>query len=116
MHPRVLLRTHYQANEPRLVIATATRCSSPTESRSEDTIAAALEKWAHDNAYTLSTPGAVYAVGNARQLGLLNKSNRWTSSGLAFAFLNRQLPPRVGEESRSLTPVEERLYLKLYLA
>lgn len=117
MRPRILLRTHYQADEPRLIIAIVTeRCSSPTESRSEEAIAAALERWARKNNYTVSTPAVVYAVDNARHLGLLDNSNRWTASGLALAFLHRLLPPSSGAESRLLTSVEERLYLKLYLA
>lgn len=116
MRPRLLLRTHYQADEPRLLISAVTRCSSPTAGRSEDTVAAALKEWARNNNYTVSTPGALYAIDNARHLGLLNKSNRWTASGFAFAFLDRLVPPQVGSQSLQLTSVEERLYLKLYLA
>lgn len=115
MRPRILLRTHYEADEPRLIIATVTHCSSPTGSRSEDAVATALKRWARDNDYVISKPGAVYAVGNARHLGLLNKSNRWTASGLALAFLERLVPPAVGPQSKNLTSVEERLYLKRYL-
>jgi hypothetical protein len=113
--PRILLRTHYQANEPRLIIAAATHSSSPVESRSEDAVASSLEKWARKNGYVISTPGAIYAVGNARHLGLLSNANRWTADGLAFAFLSYLLPPPPGLESRYLAPLEERLYLKIYL-
>lgn len=116
MQPRILLRTHYQADEPRLIIAILTEnCSSMTESRNEETIAGALERWAKDKGYTISTPAAIYAVDNARHLGLLDKSNRWTAAGLALTFLNQLIPVPVGMESRSLTSAEERIYLRLYL-
>jgi hypothetical protein len=98
-----------------LIIAAVTRCSSPTESRSEDTIASSLEKWARNNEYKISTPAAIYAVGNARQLGLLRGTNHWTAFGLAFAFLGRFVPSLLGPRSRFLTSVEDRLYLKVYL-
>jgi len=115
VRPRLLFRTHYQANEPRLLIAAVTRCTSPTESRSENAAAAALERWARNHQYTISTPGAVYAIGNARQLGLLNKTNRWTATGLAFGLLDRWSPPPAGAESKMLLPREDRLFLKVYL-
>src|SRR5439155_18993465 len=89
MHPRILLRTHYQADEPRIIIATVTHCTSPTQSRSEDAAAEAVVRWARAHDITISLPGAVYAVGNARALSLLNNSNRWTSTGLAFGYLNK---------------------------
>lgn len=113
--PRILLRTHYQADEPRLIIATVIHCTSPTASATEDRIADKLERWARANGYVISTPGAVYAVGNARHLGILNKSNGWSASGLALGFLNRLMAAAEGIESKILTPMEERYYLKLYL-
>lgn len=115
MHPRILLRTHYQANEPRLIIAAVTKCSSPTARRGEESLSKALEKWARSNGYTISTPGATYAVGNARHLGLLTNNNNWTASGLSLAFADHALPSDSGPESRLLTPLEERLYLTIYL-
>lgn len=115
MRPRIILRTHYQADEPRFIIATVTRCSSPTESRHEDAVAAALKKWALANGYTLSLPGATYAVGNARTLELLNDAHRWTSTGLALGFLHGASAPGSGE-GLALSEPERRLYLKQYLA
>lgn len=115
MRPRIILRTHYQADEPRAIIATVTQCSSPTESRHEEAVAGALVKWAKENGHTLSTPGAVYAVGNAQSLGLLNNSHRWTARGLAFGYINSVLPPGKGITGLVLSTPEERLYLKYYL-
>lgn len=113
--PRIILRTHYQADEPRVIIATVTHCSSPTDSRHEDVVAAALVKWAKANEYTLSLPGATYAVGNARTLGLLNESHRWTSDGLAFGYLHANCPAASGVEGLVLAAPEQRLYFRLYL-
>lgn len=115
MRPRIVLRTHYQADEPRAIIATVTHCSSPTESRHEDAVASALVRWAQSNNYTLSTPGAVYAVGNARSLGLLNASHRWTATGLAFGYTNRTSRTLAGTDVLALTAAEGRLYLRCYL-
>lgn len=115
MRPRILLRTHYQADEPRAIIAAATECSSPTQSRHEDAVAAALVKWAKANDYTLSIPGAVYAVGNARSLGLLNASHRWTATGLAFGYIHSVSPGTTGRDALTLTTQAERLYLRCYL-
>lgn len=115
MRPRILLRTHYQADEPRAIIAVVTNCSSPTESRQVDAVAAALVKWARDSDYTLSLPGAVYAVGNARSLGLLNDSHRWTATGLAFAYIHSSLPAARSRNGLILAEPEARLYLKCYL-
>ncbi len=116
MHPRILLRTHYQADEPRTILATVTECTSPTESRNEDAIAAAVVRWARENEQIISIPGAVYAVGNARSLEFLNKSNRWTATGLAFGYIHKALPVSKGIEGLVLTWLEERLYLRHYMA
>lgn len=115
MQPRILLRTHYQAAEPRLVIAVVTRCSSATRSSDEDVLALSLRSWARKNGYDISTPGAVYAVGNARHLGLITNANHWSPAGIAFAFYDRLRPPGEGPVGSRLTPFEERLYLNVYM-
>lgn len=112
MQPRILLRTHYQADEPSLIIAGITKCCTPTESRDEEAVAAALKRWGDKNQYTISIPAAMYAIDNARRLGFLTKANRWSASGLALAFLQK-LTGR--EPARELAPLEERLYLYAYL-
>jgi hypothetical protein len=115
VHPRILLRTHYQANEPRLILAVVTNCSSPTESRDEDRVANLLEKWARGAGYSISTPGALYAVDNARHFALVNSLNRWTATGLALAFIHRHLDSPMGEGRSELSPLEERFYMPVYL-
>jgi hypothetical protein len=115
VRPRILLRTHYQAHEPRLIIAAVTHASKPTEGHDEGRVAARLETWARANGFVISTPGATYAVANARQLGVLSSTNRWTALGMSFAFLNQVYPPGTGELTPVLTAPEERLYLKTYL-
>ena len=107
MRPRILLRTHYQADEPRLIIASAVHCSSPTESRDEGRIAAQLQKWARSNGFIISVPGAIYAVGNSRQLGLLNNVNRWTARGLAFAYFDEQMHPRARPKTLRLDDADK---------
>jgi hypothetical protein len=115
MRPRILLRTHYQADEPRAIIAAVTACSSPTQSRHEDAVATALVRWAKENDYMLSIPGAVYAAGNARSLGLLTASYRWTASGLAFAYIHIRISSSARHDVLVLTTAEARLYLRCYL-
>lgn len=117
MRPRILLRTHYQADEPRTIIAAVTECTSATESRHEEAIAAALVRWARKNGQVgkISNPGATYAVGNARSLGFLTNSNRWTATGLALAYIDKAFSP-TGVQSVTLRPPEESLYLTSYLA
>src|SRR5438094_350906 len=111
MRPKILLRTHYQAAEPRILIATVTECSSPTESRDEDSVAAALVRWAREVNYPISLPGAVYAVGNDRSLGFLNSSNRWTSAGLAFAHCQSPAANGVRVWNPALTAAEEKIFI-----
>lgn len=114
MHPRVLLRTHYQADEPRLIISLAVACSSPIESRQEDSLAACLVRWARSHDHKFSLPAANYAIGNARALDLINDSHRLTATGLAFAFLDHSIAPP-GEDVFALTSPEQHLYLRQYL-
>jgi hypothetical protein len=115
MRPKILLRTHYQADEPRAIIAAVTVCSSPTQSRHEDAVATALVRWAKENDYVLSIPGAVYAVGNARSLGLLTASCRWTATGLAFGYIHNRISSSIRHDALTLTAAEARLYLRCYL-
>src|SRR5437016_3129356 len=115
MHPRILLRTHYQADEPRIIIAAVTNCTKATRSKDEDAIAECVVRWAHENEQMLSIPGATYAVGNARSLDLLNNSNRWTATGLAFAYIAGATSSPPPDDVMCLTPPEQRLYLKQYI-
>lgn len=117
MHPRILLRTHYQADEPRIIIAVVTACSSPTESRQESVVASSLKsivlRWGHE----FGLPAAAYAVDNTRSIGFLNRSNRWTAAGLALAFLAENQPdPAPIEQAFELSPSERMLYSRQYLA
>jgi hypothetical protein len=115
MHPRILLRTHYQADEPRLIIAAVTHCTSATASKDEDAVAEKVKRWAHAHGRILSIPGATYAVGNARSLGLLNNSNRWTATGLAFGYLHNASASAESAAIFTLAAPEQRLYLKQYM-
>jgi hypothetical protein len=115
MRPRILLRTHYQADEPRTIIVTTTDCASPTVGRREDSITKALVAWARAHEYIMSLPAAVYALDNARMIGLLDKSNRWTAGGLAFGYIRSALGGGVRSDARQLSLPEQRLYLKYYV-
>lgn len=115
MRPRILLRTHYQADEPRIIIATITDCASATESRDEDIVAASVVKWAEKVGRKISLPGAVYSVGNARALGFLNKSNRWTAAGLALGHIRNTLRLPNSQIGSELGRLEEHVFLKYYM-
>ncbi len=117
MTPRILLRTHYQAHEPRIIIRLVTRCASATASRHDERLAASLrtEVRAWEPKLAFSLPAAVYALDNARALGFLNPSNRWTSAGLCLAYIDARGPDDSGSPRLDLTPTEARLYLLQYL-
>ena len=115
MQPRLMIRTHYQAAEPRLLIAAVTECTSPTRRRDEETTARALVVWARSVGQVLSLPGAIYALGNCRTLGFLNRTHLWTSTGLAFGYG----VAGSGDGSRSWRPelgaAEQYVFLRNYL-
>lgn len=117
MTPRLLLRTHYQADEPRIIVRLVTRCASATVSRHDETLAASLKKevlgWNPHPAFGL--PAAMYAVSNAQTLGFLNSSNRWTAPGLGLAFIESGEPNGLPAPSLDLSGAEARLYLVQYL-
>ena len=115
MQPRLMIRTHYQAAEPRVLLATVTECTSPTISRDEETAARALVRWARGVGQTLSLPGALYALGNNRTLGFLSRLNRWTAAGLAFSYVcSESATPRDGWQPE-LGVSEQYIFLKNYL-
>ena len=116
MHPRLILRTHYQAHEPRIILRLVTHCASATISRHDDAIAESLRadvrSWHPKIAFSL--PAAAYAIDNARSLDLLNQSNRRTATGLALSFVEGT-SPESRMPSLDLTAAEGRLYLLQYL-
>lgn len=117
MTPRLLLRTHYQVHEPRIIIYLVTRCASATNSRHEEALAASLKAavlaWKPKLAFGL--PPATYALDNARALGFLNSSNRWTTAGLGLGYLASAEPTADDAPSLDLSLAEARLYLTQYL-
>lgn len=117
MRPRVLLRTHYQVDEPRLILSVAVNCASPTEAKHEDSISACLVRWArshpHPFSHPFSLPAANYAIGNARALELVNDSHRVTATGLSFCYLAAH--EAGATDPFALSASEQRLYLRQYL-
>ena len=114
MRPRLMIRTHYQAAEPRVLIAAITQCTTPTVSRDEQVVARTLVSWARLVGRTLSLPGAIYALGNSRTLGLLSRTNRWTAAGLGFGYIHSRSPTHDDWEPE-LSFSERYLFLKRYL-
>lgn len=116
MHPRILLRTHYEADEPRIIITVVTACSSPTQSRQESLITSSLKSVVLPWGHAFGLPAATYAIDNARALGFLNRSNRWAAAGLALAFLAESQRGSVSaEQVFELSPSERMLYSRQYL-
>lgn len=111
MRPRILLRTHYQADEPRLIVAAVTHCARPTSSIDEGQLATCLLQWGKAHNLVLSRPAADYAVDNAKHLKLLTSSNHWSYRGLALAFVSKSN----AEYAIDLTPSQQLLYLLYYL-
>jgi hypothetical protein len=116
MTPRIVLRTHYQVDEPRIILRLISKCSSPTTSRSDDKVAACVKAdvlgWEKRTAFGL--PAANYAIGNARAFDLLNDSNRATAAGLGFLYIERG-PSDPNCAFVELTTREARLFLVQYL-
>jgi len=78
-------------------------------------VAAALVQWGRANGYAVSLPAAAYAIANARHLNLLDRSNRWTSLGLAFGCMEHLANAGQALERRELTVFQQRLYAKQYV-
>jgi hypothetical protein len=116
MKPRILLRTHYQADEPRLIVAASTHCARPTQSADEGNLAECLVRWARSHSLKLSRPGAMYAVDNARNLALLTTSNHWSPASLTLAYVETKDESATDLDSAmALNRREQRLYLLYYL-
>lgn len=115
MRPRILLRTHYQVDEPRIIIELVTHCAGATVSRHDEAVAQCLKTTIRSWGLAFGLPAASYALDNARALGFVNPSNRWTSAGLTLAYLQRCRLDNPAMEVLDLTAAEKRLYLLQYL-
>lgn len=81
MQPRLVFRTHYQADEPALLRLLVRKCSSPVQSNYSETLAAKLAREAQRRGKKFNVPAAAYVVDLARGLDILSEQSVWTPKG-----------------------------------
>ena len=114
MRPRILYRTHYQVDEPRLVSLIVQHCTSAVESSYSERVSERLWRHVVGKGRRFNVAAAGYAVDLARGLGVLSENNTWTDKGHLVALTGR----REGEDVQAdfaLSDQERFLYFRLFL-
>lgn len=87
MRARLLLRTHYQADEPALLSLLVREVLTPSRSTYRDTAAEHLAKAARRRAWKLNVPAAGYVVDLATALSLATDNLALTGRGWALSLI-----------------------------
>lgn len=87
MGARLLLRTHYQADEPALVSVLAREVLTPSRSTYRDTAAEHMSKAARRRGWKLNVPAAGYVVDLAASLSLATGNLVLTGRGWALSLI-----------------------------
>lgn len=114
MRPRIIYRTHYQADEPALISFIIRHCTSAVESNYSERVAERLSRYVSNRGRGLNVAAAGYAVDLAQDLGVLSKNNSWTDKGHLIALTAKA---ECGELQGDLA-LDERerfLYFRLFL-
>ena len=114
MQPRILYRTHYQADEPALVSFIVRHCTSAVESNYPERVAERLSRYVSSRGRGFNIAAAGYAVGLAHNLGVLSQNNSWTDKGHLVA-LTTKLKRGDLETDLTLDEHERFLYFRLFL-
>lgn len=78
MKPRILLRTHYQVDEPAIISLLVSHCTSPVRSDYAERVAACLDSELQHVGKEFNKAAGKYAVDLARDLFLLTSNLVWT--------------------------------------
>jgi hypothetical protein len=104
MQPRLILRTHYQVDEPAILRTLIARCTNPTRTDYPEVIAERLAVALRGGGWDFNAAAGRYAVDLARGAGLLTDNMGWTSRAHLLnlfadrsAVANRELSPHEGQ-------------------
>ena len=114
MQPRILYRTHYQADEPALVSFIIRHCTSAAESNYPERVAERLSRYVSSRGRGLNVAAAGYAVDLAQGLGVLSENNNWTDKGHLVALIVKAECGDL-EGDLALDEQERFLYFRLFL-
>ena len=114
MEPRILYRTHYQADEPALVTFIVRHCTSAVESNYSERVAERLSRYVSSRGRGLNVAAAGYAVDLAQDLGVLSENNSWTAKGHLVALIAKAECGDL-EGDLALDEQERFLYFRLFL-
>ena len=114
MQPRVLYRTHYQADEPTLVSFIVRHCTSAVESNYSERVADRLSRYVSSRGRGFNVAAAGYAVDLAHNLGVLSQNNSWTDRGHLVALTMKRGGGDL-ESDLTLDEQERFLYFRLFL-
>ena len=114
MQPRMLYRTHYQADEPAMVSFIVRHCTSAVESNYSERVAERLSRYVSRRGRRFNVAAAGYAVDLARNLGVLSQNNSWTDKGHLVALTTKGACDSL-ETDLTLDEQERFLYFRLFL-
>lgn len=114
MQPRILYRTHYQADEPALVSFIIRHCTSAVESNYSERVAERLSRYVSSRGRGLNVAAAGYAVDLARDLGVVSENNSWTDKGHLVALTAKAERGDL-KADLALDERERFLYFRLFL-
>ncbi len=115
MQPRLILRTHYQVDEPAYMEFLIQACTSAIHGADAATVAARLTEEVERRCRRgFNVAAAAYGIHLAKALGLLTPYHTWTDRG---HLVNLVAEVGRGEPERqlSLSPAEKVLHLRLFL-
>jgi hypothetical protein len=112
MRPRLLARTHYQADEPAYLRLLVLACSSCSQSEYAERVAGRLVNLLAQRDLQINPAAARYIVDLAHSIRLLNENNVWTDLAILMYTVCRELPDPAAFE---LTLPERLLFFRLFL-
>ena len=114
MEPRIVLRTHYQVDEPAYLRQLVHSCTSPVRSAYPEAVAEKLAREVRRRGKHFNVPAAGYVVDLAHGLSLINEQSVWTPKGHLVGLFPG---PTEGEwqEQLALSERERLIYLRIFL-
>jgi len=112
MQPRLVLRTHYQVDEPALLKPLVQKCSSAVRSEYAERAALCLANEIKRSGRDFNPAAGSYAVDLARQLRLINDNVVWTELGQVLHLVSED---RGSQWDAELSLSERILFFRLFL-
>lgn len=112
MQPRIVLRTHYQVDEPAILKLLVQKCSSAVRSEYPERAALCLAKEIKQSGREFNPAAGSYAIDLARQLRLVNDNLVWTELGQVLHLVSQDNGSQWDAE---LALPERLLFFRLFL-